>query len=68
MTKEEFDNTGWGADMWCIYKGASYHVVIVNFEEALLGLDDGSGGDEIDDLTWVRCESVSLTNPQQESR
>lgn len=51
--------------MLCTYKKQPYRIVIANFEEALLALDDGSGVEDTDDLTWVRCESVILTNHKE---
>ena len=40
------------------HKGRVYQVVMVDFEEAILGIDMF---EDIDNLSYVRCESVELT-------
>ena len=66
MTREEFNKTRFGAGMSCVYKENIYSISIVNFEEGLFALDDGfSESDDMEDLTWVRCESVDLVNVQK---
>lgn len=58
MTREEFNSTKWGAGMKCTVEGSvPYDVVSVNFGEALVGLDCF---DDVDDLSWYRCESVEI--------
>ncbi len=58
VTREEFNNTRWGAGMKCLVGDAGpYDVVSVNFGEALVGLDWYG---DINDLDWYRCESVEL--------
>lgn len=61
MTIEEFNKQRWGCGMVARYHqdGNEYQVASCDFEEKLVGLADviqGSG-----DLTWVRCENVSIT-------
>jgi len=56
MTIEEFNKTGFGANMKCIYDGVVYDVSSVNFNEALIGMCT-----ELDDeLMWARCENIEL--------
>tara|TARA_R110000824_G_C14863152_1_gene641454 strand:- start:278 stop:457 length:180 start_codon:yes stop_codon:yes gene_type:complete len=58
MTREEFDKTGFGANMKASYDdGIIYKVQSVSFTEGLVGLIDV---DEFDDVFWVRCESIDL--------
>ena len=58
MTREEFNNTKWGAGIKCTVEGSvPYDVVSVVFGEALIALDDC---DDIDNPSWYRCESVEL--------
>jgi hypothetical protein len=57
MTKEEFDNTKFHADMQCIYKGKTRELISVDFEERLIGLVSESDPDMCD---WVRCENINL--------
>lgn len=63
MTRDEFNNTGFGPNMYALYKiderqpdPEVYPISAVNFCEGLIELkcDDG-------DFIWVRCESVDLT-------
>ena len=58
MTIEEFNSFSWGAGQICRFKGESRTVVIVNFDQAILALDNGE--EDIDDLDWVRCENVHI--------
>lgn len=61
MTREEFAQTRFTANMKAEYKGHIYNVISVNFEEGLFGLFDSEiDFDGNDDLFWVRCESVKL--------
>lgn len=57
MTREEFNNTQWGANMRLKNKRGIFDLVAVAFEEALVALDDCN---DIDNPTWYRCESVEL--------
>ncbi len=58
MTREEFNSTRFGAMTMVSHKGRVYQVVMVDFEEAILGIDMF---EDIDNLSYVRCESVELT-------
>lgn len=57
MTRHEFDNINWGANMKAIYAGNIYLISSVNFKERLLGLLDNDDG-----LMWVRCENINLVS------
>ena len=68
MTIEEFDATGFRADMWVEYignkrylnKGQKYYVIAVSFPEALLALVERDEDTPPDEWSWVRCENVTL--------
>jgi len=66
MTLEKFKNQGWGYGMQAEYKGAVYPVISVDFEESLVGLSDVIPN--LDEITWVRCENISLHNAIGEAR
>lgn len=55
MTIQEFCMTSWGVDRKCMYKGAEYKIVSVNFQEKLVALECAP-----DDEIWVRCENITL--------
>ena len=58
MTREEFNNTRWGASTKCKHpEHGVLDVVSVNFGEALIALDDCG---DINNPSWFRCESVEL--------
>jgi len=57
MTIEEFNNMSWGAGGKVIYDCNECDVISVNFAEALLGIDEF---DDIDNLSWVRCENIEI--------
>ncbi len=58
MTREEFNNYRFTAKTSAIHRdGNSYPVVMIDFQEAILGLDMF---DDIDNLTYVRCESIDI--------
>lgn len=61
MTIQEFDKQGWGCGMVARYHrdGNEYQVASCDFDEKLVGLSDVVKGS--DDLTWVRCENVTIT-------
>lgn len=56
MTQEEFLQTSFGKGDQAVYKGQSYLIRSVDFEERLIGLHEFVEG--CDDPQWVRCESV----------
>ena len=58
MTIDEFNRTSWGANMECFFNGKLRDIVIVNFDQGLLALDNGQ--EDTDDLDWVRCENIKL--------
>ena len=55
MTIDEFNKQEWYGNMRAEYSNKIYDIGSVNFNEALVGLYDGS-----DDYVWVRCENVDL--------
>lgn len=61
MTKQEYENQGWGPNMKAIYWGKEYSIDACNFPEYLIGL----GVDDSDDLIWVRCENIELVEAKQ---
>ncbi|WP_440682322.1 hypothetical protein [Cysteiniphilum halobium] len=67
MTIEEFKKQLWKAGMNCTYinprtKEQTMHAVAtICFSECLVGLCDPDIDEcEADDITWVRCENVTL--------
>jgi hypothetical protein len=59
MTIKEFNETGWSGGMFCLYKGKQHAIGSCDFEEGLVGIVDES----IDDISWVRCENITLVTP-----
>ena len=49
MTRHEFDNTKWAKNRNVSYKGRTYEIAIINFDERLLGLIR----DNEEEVTWV---------------
>ena len=60
MTLEQFDQQGWSADMKFIFKGQSYFIVGVDFEERVIGIVSIPTPDNRDDISWKRCENITL--------
>ena len=56
MTKEEFNNTEFGAIMKAKYRGDTYYIISVNSYEQLLELEC-----ELGESLWVRCENLTIT-------
>jgi len=54
MTREEFNSTSFGKGDRFYYQRGIYDIISVSFSEGLFGIDDY---DDIDSLSWVRCES-----------
>ncbi len=62
MSITEFDDTGWTPGMFARYTDGKVHpVASCDFEEKLVGLL-GIVADEPDEVSWVRCENVTLEN------
>ena len=61
MTIEEFDRTGWSGGMSAKYHSDNevYPIGSCDFEEKLVGLL-GVIASQPDELSWVRCENVTL--------
>lgn len=64
MTREDLNNTGFGAGMFALYKTDSrqakpdkYPITAVNFNEGLLELKCDDNG-----YIWVRCESIDIAH------
>jgi len=60
MTRENFNNYGFTAGMTCIYKGKEYPIVMIDYEEGLIGYNPQCEGGSEDDVSWCRCESVEV--------
>ncbi len=60
MTVEEFLNTGFRSGDNANYKGKEYPIAQVDFEECLIGLLMEIPGGDPDDVSWVRCENITL--------
>jgi len=61
VDKETFNNTAFGAGDCAEYEGEICQIVSISFTECLFGINQF---DDIEDLTWVRCESVNLVRPE----
>lgn len=60
MTIDQFNATGWSGGMSAQYTdGRIYRIASCDFEEKLVGLM-GVIHNEPDEITWVRCENVTL--------
>lgn len=67
MTIEEFKNTCFYYGMTAEYKNETYFIASVDFEENLIGLDDGiteceKCGCEQTIIKWVRCENCKIVD------
>lgn len=60
MTKEEFNQTSFGAGDKAIYQGEEYPIASVDFEEQLIGLVGVVSGADEDHISWVRCENCEV--------
>jgi len=58
MTRDKFNETGFGPRMFAEYRGGKYPIVAVAFDEGLLALGGVVEGAE--EPAWVRCESVEI--------
>ena len=58
MTRDEFNNTKFTANTTALKDGEWHPVVMIDFEEAILGLDMFN---DSDNLSYVRCESVEVS-------
>ena len=49
--------------MKCIFQGEEYGIATVNFEERLVGIYEMiSGAESEDDISWKRCENITLVS------
>jgi len=63
MSEDEFDAAKWTNRMTCRYHGEEREIVLVDFEEKLIGLRSVCDEGVID---YVRCQSVSdVTFPEE---
>ena len=60
MTIEEFNATGWKPGMMAEYHGETFRIASCDFEEKLVGLI-GLIRNEPDEISWVRCENITMT-------
>lgn len=73
MTIEEFNNTRFKFGMKAEYKNNVYDIISVDFEENLIGLDNGiiecnGCGTERTDVMWVRCENCKIIMNTKEQK
>jgi len=54
MTRDEFNKQSFGRGDKLNYDGCDRDIISVSFTEGIFGIDDC---DDIDNLSWVRCES-----------
>jgi len=64
MTIDQFNNSRFGANDKVIYNGQKYDIISVDFEEALIGIDEKIPGSDEDDISWKRCENCELVKPE----
>jgi hypothetical protein len=62
MTIDEFNKMRFGAGMKIFYKGKEYDIRSVDFEEALIGIDEKILGGDEGDISWKRCENCQLVS------
>lgn len=65
MTLDQFKAQRWTAGMRGEYYTATYKIISVKFDEMLIGLQNPLDDNE---LTWVRCENVTLLNDPHHQR
>jgi len=64
MTQLEFDKTGFTGNMKCVFQGGEYGIATVDFEERLIGIYEMiSGAESEEDISWKRCENITLITP-----
>ena len=61
MTIEQFENTAFSANSKIIYNGKTYDVIMVDFEEFLIAIDEfPDDEDENKQLSWKCCENCEI--------
>ena len=60
MTIKEFNQIGFGIGMKVEYKGNTYDIISVDFEEALIGIEEIDCGDGDKEISWKRCGNCKL--------
>jgi hypothetical protein len=60
MTIDQFNETRFGAGDKVIYDWKEYDIYSVDFEEALIGINENIPGSDEDDISWKRCENCEL--------
>ncbi len=61
MTITEFEKTGFSGNSKIIYDGKTYDVIMVDFQESLIAIDEfPDDEDENKQLSWKRCENCEL--------
>lgn len=64
MTIDQFNKTSFGSGDKVIYDGKEYGIIIVDFIEALIGIDEKILGADEDDISWKRCENCELVKAE----
>lgn len=61
MTITEFEQTGFSANTKITYKDKIYEVIMVDFEENLIAIDEfPDDDDEYKQFSWKRCENCEI--------
>lgn len=61
MTIEQFEKTAFSANSKIIHNKEIYDVVMVDFEECLIAIDEfPNDDDEYKQLSWKRCENCKI--------
>lgn len=69
MTQEEFNQKRWNRDtvIYHIPTNKTFHVLSVDFDEALIGVDEAEfidivSEDDYGSVKWLRCENCEILN------
>jgi hypothetical protein len=60
MSIEDFNDTRFTHNQSVMYKGDVYKLKAVDFEEALLGIDEKIPGTGKRYISWKRCENIEI--------
>lgn len=61
MTIEQFEKTSFSGNSKIIYDGKTYDVIMVDFQESLIAIDEfPDDDDENKQLSWKRCENCEI--------
>jgi hypothetical protein len=67
MTQNEFNTMQHHANTFVMYQGKQHYVISVDFREQLFGLVEEKEAVPKDEWLWVRCENVTLINPDEKT-